>query len=84
MVPQPEEEGYDAAAFGRSQSHLDFVPANTEDAIVATIMARSAADAAALEEQRRQTVDANEALLKQGIAASLEDPLIVASSSDEE
>ena len=81
MAPQPEEEGYDTAAFGRSLSHLDFVPANAEDAIIATIMAWSAADAAVLEEQRRQTAEANEALLKQDIAASLADPLVSTSSS---
>ena len=56
---------------------------NAEDAVVATIMARSAADAAALDEQRRQTAEANKALLKQGIEASLADPLVVASSDEE-
>ena len=44
--PEEEVEGYDADAFGRSLSSLDFVPENAVDAVVATICERSVAEEA--------------------------------------
>ena len=83
-VPLPSEEeegaeGYDPAAFGRSLSALDFVP---ENAVVATICERSAAEEPELEAQRRHAKAVDETLVQKAIEVSLEDPIPV--PSDEE
>ena len=69
--PPEEVEGYDADAFGRSLSSLDFVPENAVDAVGATLCERSAVEATKLEAQRRRDAEVNDVLLEQGIATSL-------------
>ena len=83
-APPPEEEeveGYDPATFGRSLSALDFVPENAVDAVVATMLERSAEEEE-LEAQRRHVEAANEAFLQQPIDASLADSVPVPSDDE--